>query len=147
LRLAVKESDFQKQPGPIAMKRLILVVAGFGLLIASLTFVTDLFAQDLGNLSSNPYPANSSANQFGAGSPYNSNSINNPYGKYGSPYSNDSSRNPYATDAPKPSATAAIADRTSSLFRRRMFNIRRNGKLELTPAVCQRASRAHGGEL
>jgi hypothetical protein len=39
----------------------------------------------LGNLSSNPYDANS---------------VSNPYGRYGSPYSNDSPNNPYATNPP-----------------------------------------------
>ena len=52
-----------------------------------------------------------------------------------------------ATAAPMPSTKATIPDSTSSFFRRRMFNVSRNEKLELTPAVFQRASRAHGGEL
>ncbi len=56
----------------------------------------------LGNLSANPYGANSTTNPYSqAGSPYSSDSINNPYGRYGSPYSNESATNPYATDAPK----------------------------------------------
>ncbi len=57
--------------------------------------------EDLGNFSSNPYAPKSSSNPCGAGSPYNSNSINNQYGTFGSPYSNKSATNPYATDAPK----------------------------------------------
>ncbi len=55
----------------------------------------------LGQLSANPYDANSTSNPFGVGSPYNENSINNPNGEFGSPYSNKSATNPYATDAPK----------------------------------------------
>jgi len=55
----------------------------------------------LGNLSNNPYAPNSSSNLYDFGSPYNPNSLNNPYGQYGSPYSNKSPNNPYATDAPK----------------------------------------------
>ncbi len=55
----------------------------------------------LGNLSSNPYDANSVGNPYGKyGSEYSSDSINNPYGKYGSQYSNDSPNNPYATNPP-----------------------------------------------
>lgn len=49
----------------------------------------------------NRYSGNSLANPYGAGSPYRSNGINNPYSRYGSPYSNQSWRNPYATQAPK----------------------------------------------
>ncbi|KGE04938.1 hypothetical protein [Pseudohaliea rubra] len=55
----------------------------------------------LGNLSANPYAPDSTANPYGAGSRYDANSINNPYGRYGSPYSNQSANNPYATQAPK----------------------------------------------
>ncbi len=40
-------------------------------------------------------------NPYGAGSPYNPDSVNNRYGRYGSPYSNESANNPYATNAPK----------------------------------------------
>ena len=54
-----------------------------------------------GNLSFNPYDANSVSNPYGRyGSEYSADSINNPYGKYGSPYSNDSPNNPYATNPP-----------------------------------------------
>ena len=57
--------------------------------------------QYLGNLSANPYDANSVSNPYGRyGSPYSADSIKNPYGKYGSRYSNDSPNNPYATNAP-----------------------------------------------
>jgi hypothetical protein len=55
----------------------------------------------LGNYSANKHDPNSTANPNGAGSPYNSNSINNANGPYGSPYSSKSATNPYATDAPK----------------------------------------------
>jgi hypothetical protein len=59
-------------------------------------------AEDLGQLSANPYAPNSTANPFSpAGSPYSSTSVKNPYGAYGSPYSNQSVTNSYATDAPK----------------------------------------------
>ena len=55
----------------------------------------------LGNLSSNPYDPRSTANRYGAGSPYRADGVNNPYGPYGSRYSPRSATNPYATDAPK----------------------------------------------
>jgi len=56
----------------------------------------------LGQLSANPYIADSTANKFGAfGSPYSPTSVNNPYSQYGSAYSATSVSNPYATEAPK----------------------------------------------
>lgn len=55
----------------------------------------------LGNYSANPNNPNSTLNPYGAGSPYNANSINNPHGTYGSPHSSRSATNPYATDAPR----------------------------------------------
>jgi hypothetical protein len=58
-------------------------------------------ARNIGNLSSNHFDPNSTSNQFGAGSKYNADSVNNPYGQYGDQYSNTSVSNPYATDAPK----------------------------------------------
>jgi hypothetical protein len=39
--------------------------------------------------------------RYGAGNPYDPNSINNRYGQYGSRFSNQSANNPYATNAPK----------------------------------------------
>jgi hypothetical protein len=56
----------------------------------------------LGQLSTNPFLADSTANKFGAfGSPYSATSIVNPYSAFGSPYSAVSVSNPYATAAPK----------------------------------------------
>lgn len=40
-------------------------------------------------------------NPYGAGSPYKSDGLMNPYSEYGSAYSNKSWNNPYATNAPK----------------------------------------------
>jgi len=55
----------------------------------------------LGRLSANPYETDSVSNPYGKyGSPYSSDSINNPYGKYGSPYSSDSINNPYGSNPP-----------------------------------------------
>lgn len=55
----------------------------------------------LGNLSANPFDYDSTANQFGKGSPFAPNGINNPFSPYGSPFSNKSATNPFATDAPR----------------------------------------------
>lgn len=48
-----------------------------------------------------PYDADCLDNPYGAGSPYRSDGLMNPYSQYGSEYSNKSWRNPYATDAPR----------------------------------------------
>jgi hypothetical protein len=48
-----------------------------------------------------PYDPECLNNPYGAGSPYKSDGLMNPYSEYGSPYSNKSWRNPYATDAPR----------------------------------------------
>jgi hypothetical protein len=49
----------------------------------------------------NSYSPNSLSNPYGAGSPYKSDGLMNPYSRYGSEYSNESWKNPYATNAPK----------------------------------------------
>ena len=71
------------------------------LLIALLMAPAHAGAEDLGNLSANPFDFESSSNQFGKGSPFASNGINNPFSPYGSPFSNKSATNPFATDAPR----------------------------------------------
>lgn len=48
-----------------------------------------------------PYDYNCLNNPYGAGSPYKSDGLMNPYSQYGSPYSNNSWTNPYATNAPQ----------------------------------------------
>ena len=58
-------------------------------------------AEDLGELSANPYNPDSTSNPFGGGNPLWSNSVTNPFSPYGNPFSNQSATNPYATDAPK----------------------------------------------
>ena len=58
-------------------------------------------AEDLGNLSANPFDFESSSNAFGKGSPFAPNGINNPFSPYGSPFSNTSATNPFAIDTPK----------------------------------------------
>ncbi len=60
-----------------------------------------LHAENLGNLSTNPFDSNSTANSFGKGSLLTPNGINNPLSQYGSPLSPTSATNPFATDAPK----------------------------------------------
>ena len=63
-----------------------------------------IYAQDgtyLGKLSSNPYDSESISNPYGRyGSPY-SNGLMNPYSAYGSPYSSQSWRNPYTISSPR----------------------------------------------
>lgn len=89
------------------MKRAIIILAAANMLLS----VAPNFAgpqlydrqtgKYLGNLSSNPYDANSTSNPYGRyGSEYSADSINNPYGKYGSRYSANSPNNPYATNPP-----------------------------------------------
>lgn len=68
--------------------------------ILYLTLITTSYAQvKVGNCSK--FDPDCIHNPYGAGNPYKSDGINNPYSKPGSPYSNQSANNPYATDAPK----------------------------------------------
>ena len=64
-------------------------------------FPLAVHAEYLGNLSANEFAPNSTANPFGAGNPYDLNSITNRFGPYGNPYSPTSATNPYATDPPE----------------------------------------------
>ncbi len=63
-----------------------------------------IYGQDgtyLGRLNANRYDSESVANPYGRyGSPYSATSINNPYGAYGSPYSGLSAQNPFAATPP-----------------------------------------------
>src|SRR5690606_25728473 len=57
--------------------------------------------QYLGELTSNPYQADSICNPYGSyGSKYSSTSIWNEFGQYGSPYSSKSAFNKLASDPP-----------------------------------------------
>lgn len=78
------------------------------LLIASITASAEspiIVGEDgkyLGRLNSNRYDSDSVSNPYGRfGSRYSSESINNRYGRYGSRYSNESANSPYATNAPR----------------------------------------------
>ena len=71
------------------------------LFLAVLSCPVALHAEDLGDLSANPFGFDSTANPFGAGSPFAANGINNPFSPYGSPFSNQSATNPFDTDAPR----------------------------------------------
>ncbi len=64
-------------------------------------FVIEAHAEDLGNLSANPFDFNSTANPFGQGSAFAPNGVNNPFSPYGNPFSDQSAANPFATDPPK----------------------------------------------
>lgn len=55
----------------------------------------------LGQLGGNEFNYNSTNNEFGAGSPFRPNGINNSIGVYGSETSDLSARNPFARNAPK----------------------------------------------
>ena len=72
-------------------------------IIVTALFMAPVYAgaEDLGNLSANPFDIDSTANQFGKGSPFQPNGINNPFSPYGSPFSNQSATNPFATEAPQ----------------------------------------------
>jgi len=70
-------------------------------LLICASFITQARAEDLGNLSANPFDFNATANPSGQGSPFAPNGVNNPFSAYGSPFSNQSATNPFATDAPK----------------------------------------------
>ena len=59
------------------------------------------WAEDLGELSTNPFNPASTANPFGGGNLFSPNSLTNPVSPYGSPFSNQSTTNPFATDAPQ----------------------------------------------
>jgi hypothetical protein len=59
------------------------------------------YAEYLGDLSTNRFGGNSTANPFGGGNPFNINSVTNQFGPYGSPFSNKSAANPFAADAPR----------------------------------------------
>lgn len=58
-------------------------------------------SQSLGTLNGSRYDSNSLSNPYGAGSPYKTDGLNNPYSQQGSRYSNESWTNPYATNPPK----------------------------------------------
>ena len=55
----------------------------------------------LGTFRTSPYSHHSLHNPYGAGNPYRSNGLMNPYSPYGNRYSNRSWTNPYARNAPK----------------------------------------------
>jgi hypothetical protein len=59
------------------------------------------WAEDLGELSANPFNHESTSNPFGVGGPFKSDGLNNPFSLYGSPFSYQSATNPFATDAPR----------------------------------------------
>ena len=73
----------------------------FLILLLLLPQPLSVHAEDLGELSANPYNPNSTSNPFGAGSPFKPDGLNNPFSPYGSPFSNQSATNPFATDAPR----------------------------------------------
>jgi len=76
----------------------------FLLLPLMLLLTPFVHAENLGELSANPYNPDSRSNPYGAGSPFKADGLNNPFSPfspYGSPFSNQSVTNPCATDAPR----------------------------------------------
>lgn len=74
----------------------------FGIVTITLMISVSTYADEyIGQYSINSLRMDSITNEFGAGSSFNPNSVNNPYGKYGSEYNNESASNPYAGNAPK----------------------------------------------
>ena len=74
------------------------------LLAAIALWTAPCFAQwgkPLADLNAYKSDSNSLKNPYGAGSPYKTDGLKNPYSSYGSPYSNYSATNPYATNPPK----------------------------------------------
>ena len=71
----------------------------FLLLVLLLPLSVSVHAEDLGELSANPFNPDSTSNPYGAGSPFKPDALNNPFSPYGSPFSNQSATNPFATDA------------------------------------------------
>ena len=70
-------------------------------LILHLLLPLSVHAEDLGELSANPFNPDSTSNPFGAGNPFKPDGLNNPFSPYGSPFSNQSATNPFAMDAPR----------------------------------------------
>ena len=73
----------------------------FFFLLLLLPLPLSVHAEDIGELSANPFNPDSTSNPFGAGSPFKPDGLNNPFSPYGSPFSNQSATNPFATDAPR----------------------------------------------
>ena len=101
------------------------------ILVLMFLLAVPAWAEDLGELSANPYNPASTSNPYGAGSPFTSDGLNNPLSSYGSPFSNQSATIPLATDAPrlydqqgnyrgKLSANPFDSDSTSNPLRRRV---------------------------
>jgi len=97
--------DLMKPPHFLAEGRVprisVRLATGGVFLLLLLPVSYSAYAQDLGELSANPYSPDSTANPFGAGSPFKPDGVNNPFSLYGSPFSNQSVTNPFATDAPR----------------------------------------------
>src|SRR4029077_19362772 len=58
-------------------------------------------AEDLGELSANPYNPDSTSNPYGARSSIKPNGLNKSFRPYGSSLNHPSATNPFATDAPR----------------------------------------------
>ncbi len=80
------------------MKKIVFIISLTATMFASADGAK-LYSNDgkfLGNVNNNPYDSNSISNPYGKyGSKYSADSINNPYGTYGNKYSNEYTPNPY----------------------------------------------------
>lgn len=65
------------------------------LLLLLLPLPLSVQAEDLGELSANPFNLDSTSNPFGAGSPFKPDGLNNPFSPYGSLFGNQSATNPF----------------------------------------------------
>ncbi len=73
---------------------------GLVMFLLVLLFSAPCYGQ-LADLSASRYDSNSLSNPYGAGSPYKTDGLMNPYSQYGSRYSSQSWTNRYATSPPK----------------------------------------------
>jgi hypothetical protein len=70
-------------------------------LVFLLLLTSNSYGRNLGQLSANPYNANSTSNPYGAGSRFNPNSVNSEFG-LGNPINPSGVNNPYATGLTSP---------------------------------------------
>jgi hypothetical protein len=116
VRAGREYGEFLSTGDSVARTSQVRVVAVWAFIV--LSFTSSLFAQDLGNLSANPFGSNSTANPFSpAGNPFSPTSPNNAFGVYGNPFSDQSVTNPYATNAPSSTTSKATIAGSSALIR------------------------------
>src|SRR5262245_46300407 len=88
-------SQYSRSPVSAGRRNIIMSIAGTSISAVMLFWLSSTAVAMC------PYDYNCLNNPYGAGNPYKSDGLMNPYSEYGSRYSNKSWTNPYATDAPK----------------------------------------------